>query len=134
MTVMLNLQRLETIFQCIIKAETAREAADTTKIFNMSARGMAKKFEIFVGNERVKSAGLVETLIRSSQAGLDPLAKNNEVMLNISDELKQNYLQSAKELKEPMALSYLRATCFYNIYKKLVDQHLRTHLLNDSTA
>ncbi len=117
----LKLNRLDLVMQTIakIKSKSVRitDTDLTQEVLTLDSRKLAKKFGILVGNERVKSADLVNKMIQGSIESTD---KNLNLCLNMDEQLFNNYAKSVQELKELMALNYLRAACFLNIYKDVM--------------
>ncbi len=113
----LKLHRLDLIMQTLVKTKTKVERIDndtTHEVLTLDSRKLAKKFGILVGNERVKSADLVNKMI---QGNAD---KNLDMCLSMEEQIFNNYSKSQQEVKEPLALNYLRTACFLNIYKDVI--------------
>jgi hypothetical protein len=116
---LLKLQRYDLLMQAIIKNSIVLSSKQNEcQMFILNSRKLAKKFEILIGNERVKSSELVFKF-------LHPIDKENEIhklkslALNYELQFTDFFKRAPNELKEPLALNYVRAACFYNSYSNV---------------
>jgi hypothetical protein len=130
---LLKLYRLDLIMHSIAKCRV-KHAAIEGRFFEMRAmdsRKLARRFNIMVDNERVNSADLVSTMIRYSTnmsdearranlASMNPVLADSDLILNVPDNLMNNYRSLGEEFKEPLALNYLRAACFKGMRMKVI--------------
>lgn len=108
----LKLQKNEIMFESMIKSKILNQK--DKKIFKMNSSKVAKKFNILIGNERVRAANLVNFMIKPK---IDSKIDLSSFVLIDSDKYYE-FFNKAKAHKEPLAINYLQASCFLNLIKE----------------
>ncbi|RMZ96948.1 transcription elongation mitochondrial [Brachionus plicatilis] len=107
----LKLQKNEIMLESLVKSKLLNQK--DKKLFKMNSSKVAKKFNILVGNERVRAADLVQFMIRP-KTDFELMFSN--FLLADSDKYYE-FFSKAKNQKEPLAINYLQASCFFNLLK-----------------
>lgn len=79
----------------------------------MNSSKVAKKFNILVGNERVRAADLIQFMIKPKE---NFHINFNSFVLGASDKY-YDFFSKSKNHKEPLAINYLQASCFLNLIR-----------------
>ena len=112
---MLRLYRLDLVMQCIIKSRLTMPNKMLREVFFLDSTRLSRKFKLLVGNERVKSSNLVTNILMNKE---ESNVKGLNHKLHLSEETASAFLNCKNQEKEPLALIYIRALCFFNTYKK----------------
>lgn len=107
----LKLQKNEVMFESLIKSKILNQ--QDKKLFKMNSSKVAKEFNILVGNERVRASELVQFMIKPKT---ELESAFNNFFLSGSEKYYEFFIK-AKIQKEPLAINYLQASCFFNLIK-----------------
>lgn len=107
----LKLQKNQVMFESLVKSKILNQ--QDKKIFKMNSSKVAKEFNILVGNERVRASELVQFMIKP-KGELESVF--NDFVLSGSEKYYEFFIK-AKTQKEPLAINYLQASCFFNLMK-----------------
>ncbi|CAF0881641.1 unnamed protein product [Brachionus calyciflorus] len=107
----LKLQRGEIMLQSLLKSKILNQV--DKKIFKMNSGKVAKKFNILVGNERVRASNLMQYMIKPKA---DFHLDFDKFILGDSDRF-YDFFSRANDQKEPLAINYLQASCFLNLIR-----------------
>lgn len=136
----MKIQRSEVVMQSIVKSSilnnqcrgekiaSNRQIDESApgpiaqKIFLLNASRLGRMFDLLIGNERVKSANLVNLMLKQSlnpnEEIIGARSRVKKLVLNAKPEHSEFFLKSSH--KEPLAINYLQASCFAYIVKNLI--------------
>lgn len=124
---LIRVNRNETIFQSVIKNFiNQNNRNDTTntiqkKIFTVNSMRLAKQLRLFIGGERIHSSDLVRTLLNNDLSQEATTYKDmylRKYVLRMSPTFFDFYMKDKQvnnSIREPLAKSYLQASCFLRI-------------------
>lgn len=95
------------------------------KLFRLNSSKVGRLFELVIGNERVKSANLVELMLKQSLNKEEIILNNRSRVRNfLLDVTVENYeFFSKSHHKESLSIVFLQAASFVKAVKYIIKDH-----------